>query len=53
MKLEGTTIEEQTNRVFANITLVLSGIGLTLNNVVKKIVCMIQMIHKKKTITAN
>lgn len=43
MKLEGTTIEEQTNRVFANITLVLSGIGLTLNNVVKTVVYLNNM----------
>lgn len=35
MKLVGTTIEEQTARVFENLTIVLNGDGLTLDNIVK------------------
>ena len=35
MKLVGTTIEEQTKRVLENLTIVLSGVGLTLQNVAK------------------
>lgn len=35
MQLVGTTIEEQTARVFKNLTIVLAGSGLTLDNIVK------------------
>ena len=35
MKLSGTTIEEQTARVFENLKIVLAGCGLTLENIVK------------------
>ncbi len=35
MKLVGTTIEEQTQRVLKNLSIVLAGSGLTLKNVVK------------------
>jgi 2-iminobutanoate/2-iminopropanoate deaminase len=35
MKLVGTTIEEQTKRVLDNLSIVLSGKGLSLNNVAK------------------
>lgn len=35
MKLVGENIEEQTERVFDNISIVLEGLGLTLKNIVK------------------
>ena len=35
MELVGTTIEEQTKRVFENLAIVLAGNGLTLENIVK------------------
>ncbi len=35
MKLVGAAIEAQTERVFDNLTLVLGGLGLTLENIVK------------------
>ena len=35
MQLVGTTIEDQTRRVLENISIVLAGAGLSLNNVVK------------------
>ena len=35
MQLVGTTIEEQTRRVLENLSIVLGGAGLSLNNVVK------------------
>jgi len=35
MELVGKTIEEQTKRVFENLSIVLSDAGLTLNNIVK------------------
>lgn len=43
MKLVGDTIEEQTAQVFANITTVLDGIGLTLQNVAKTTVFLKSM----------
>lgn len=35
MKIEGTTIEEQTERVLKNLSIVLAGVNLTLKDVVK------------------
>ena len=43
MKLVGTTIEEQTNRVLTNISIVLGGVGLSLNNIVKTTVFLKNM----------
>lgn len=43
MKLVGDNIEEQTQRVFKNIKIVLEGLGLTLNNVVKTTVFLKSM----------
>jgi 2-iminobutanoate/2-iminopropanoate deaminase len=43
MELVGTTIEEQTKRVLNNLSIVLSGIGLSLNNVVKTTVYLKNM----------
>ena len=35
MQLDGTSVMEQTRRIFANISIVLEGLGLTLNDVLK------------------
>lgn len=43
MKLVGTNIEEQTERVLQNLTIVLSGLGLSLQNVVKTTVFLKDM----------
>ena len=43
MKLVGETIEEQTAQVFANMTAVLEGIGLTLQNIAKTTVFLKSM----------
>jgi len=43
MELVGTTIEEQTKRVLKNLSIVLSGIGLSLTNVVKTTVYLKNM----------
>ncbi|MBN1276046.1 MAG: hypothetical protein JXA35_01040 [Deltaproteobacteria bacterium] len=43
MKLTGTAIEDQTARVLNNISIVLSGIGLSLKNVVKTTVYLKEM----------
>ena len=43
MQLTGTTIEEQTRRVLKNISIVLSGIGLSLHSVVKTTVYLKRM----------
>jgi 2-iminobutanoate/2-iminopropanoate deaminase len=43
MKLVGTTIEEQTKRVLDNISIVLAGLGLTLENIVKTTVFLKDM----------
>ena len=43
MKLVGTNIEEQTERVLANLSTVLAGVGLTLANVVKTTVYLKDM----------
>lgn len=43
MELVGTTIEEQTKRVLANISIVLAAVGLTLSNIVKTTVYLKDM----------
>ena len=43
MKLVGTTIEEQTERVLQNLNIVLSGLGLSLQNIVKTTVFLKSM----------
>ncbi len=43
MKLVGTTIDEQTQRVFENIKIVLHGLGLSLDDVVKTTVFLKSM----------
>ena len=43
MELVGTTIEEQTIRVLKNLSIVLSGVGLTLKDVVKTTVYLKNM----------
>ena len=43
MELVGSTIEEQTERVLANLSIVLAGVGLTLGNVVKTTVYLKNM----------
>jgi len=43
MKLVGTTIEEQTERVITNISIVLGGVGLSLKNIVKTTVFLKNM----------
>ncbi len=43
MKLVGTTIEEQTERVLKNLSIVLNGLGLSLQNVVKTTVFLKDM----------
>lgn len=43
MKLEGTTIESQTERTFDNIAIVLGGLGLSLKNIVKTTVYIKEM----------
>ena len=43
MKLVGTTIEEQTERVLQNLSIVLNGLGLSLQNVVKTTVFLKDM----------
>ena len=43
MKLVGTTIEEQTKRVLDNISIVLAGLGLTHENIVKTTVFLKDM----------
>ena len=43
MKLVGTTIEEQTKRVLENLTVVLAGLDLTLQNVAKTTVYLKDM----------
>jgi 2-iminobutanoate/2-iminopropanoate deaminase len=43
MQLAGSTIEEQTKRVLKNLSIVLSGIGLSLHNVVKTTVYLKKM----------
>lgn len=43
MTLVGTTIEEQTKRVLENLSIVLSGVGLTLANVAKTTVYLKNM----------
>jgi 2-iminobutanoate/2-iminopropanoate deaminase len=43
MELVGTTIEEQTKRVLNNLSIVLSGVGLTLKNIVKTTVYLKNM----------
>ena len=43
MQLVGTTIEEQTERVLQNLTIVLNGLGLSLQNVVKTTVFLKDM----------
>ena len=43
MKLVGTTIEEQTERVLQNLSIVLEGLGLSLQNIVKTTVFLKSM----------
>ncbi len=43
MKLVGTTIEEQTERVLKNLSIVLGGLGLSLQNIVKTTVFLKSM----------
>ena len=43
MKLVGSTIEKQTERVLKNLTIVLNGFGLSLQNVVKTTVFLKNM----------
>lgn len=43
MKIVGTTIEEQTERVLKNLSIVLKGLGLSLQNVVKTTVFLKDM----------
>ncbi len=43
MKLVGTTIEEQTERVLQNLSIVLAGLGLSLQNIVKTTVFLKSM----------
>ena len=43
MRLAGATIEEQTQRVLKNLSIVLAGIGLSLRNVVKTTVYLKRM----------
>lgn len=43
MKLVGNNIEEQTKQVLDNISIVLSGVGLTLQNIVKTTVYLKEM----------
>ena len=43
MKLSGTTIEEQTKRVLDNLSIVLSGVDLTLKDIVKTTVYLKSM----------
>jgi len=43
MKIVGTTIEEQTQRVLNNLSVVLSGVGLSLKNIVKTTVYLKNM----------
>jgi len=43
MTLVGTTIEEQTQRVLENLSLVLAGVGLTLKNIAKTTVYLKDM----------
>ena len=43
MKLVGTTIEEQTKRVLDNLSIVLAGVGLSLQNIVKTTVYLKNM----------
>jgi 2-iminobutanoate/2-iminopropanoate deaminase len=43
MKLVGTTIEEQTERVLQNLGIVLGGLGLSLQNIVKTTVFLKSM----------
>ena len=43
MRLDGATIEEQTQRVLKNLSIVLAGIGLSLRNVVKTTVYLKRM----------
>ena len=43
MKIVGTTIEEQTQRVLNNLSAVLSGVGLSLKNIVKTTVYLKNM----------
>lgn len=43
MKIVGTTIEEQTQRVLNNLSIVLSGVGLSLRNIVKTTVYLKNM----------
>ncbi len=43
MQLVGTTIEEQTERVLQNLNIVLSGLGLSLQNIVKTTVFLKSM----------
>lgn len=43
MKLVGTTIEEQTKRVLNNLSIVLAGVNLSLNNIVKTTVFLKNM----------
>ncbi len=44
MKLSGVNIEEQTKRVLDNLSIVLAGVGLTLENVVKTTVYLYDMV---------
>lgn len=43
MKLVGTSIEDQTKRVFDNLSIVLAAVGLTLQNIVKTTVYLKSM----------
>ena len=43
MKLVGATIEEQTHRVLDNLSIVLAGVGLSLNDIVKTTVYLYDM----------
>jgi len=43
MKLVGTTIEEQTERVLENLNIILEGLGLSLQNIVKTTVFLKSM----------
>ena len=43
MKIIGTTIEEQTERVLKNLSIVLNGLGLSLQNIVKTTVFLKDM----------
>ncbi len=43
MKLVGTTIEDQTKRVLTNLSIVLSGVGLSLRDVIKTTVYLKNM----------